>query len=118
MVGDGYTYFGETLNRLVRSRGYNQSSFARECRRRGYEIEGRQIGQRSISDWMRGYAGCPRDFPAIVDQVLGLDDDEWVELGLAYAYGQRLPREDVEDVRAFREFYRRAIAAERTREGG
>ncbi len=50
--------------------------------------------------------GAPRYLPTVADAIYGLSEEEWEELGLAFAYGQRLPaREDLEDIREFREFY-------------
>lgn len=87
-----YTYFGGVFGRLLKTRGYNQSTFAAECRRRGLRVgnPGRQrdVGQRSVSDWVRGKAARPREVPGYTDVVLDLTEEEWVELALAFAYGQ------------------------------
>lgn len=109
-VGDGrgYTWFGEVLNRLLRSRGSSQSAFARESRGLGYDYR-----QNSVSNWMRGVHAAPRDLPGLLDRLYELSEEEWVELGVAYAYGQKLSREELEDVRAFRRFYRRMLEDER-----
>lgn len=108
MDGKGYTYFGEVFDRIVRSRSSSQSAFARRARELGYDYT-----QSSVSNWMRGVHGAPRDLPTVADVVYGLTEGEWEELGLAYAYGQRLPQEDLEDIREFREFYRRLLEAEK-----
>src|SRR3712207_3290340 len=90
LANEGYTPFGDVFDRLLRSRGYNQSTFAAECRRRGLKLRGpfkeREIGQRSISDWMHGRTSCPREVPIYADAVLGLSEEEWAEFGLAFAY--------------------------------
>lgn len=114
MEGKGYTYFGEVFDRIVRSRRSSQSAFARKARALGYDYT-----QSSVSNWVRGVHGAPRDLPTVADVVYGLTEEEWGELGLAYAYGQRLPtREDLEDIREFREFYRQLLESEReTSEG-
>lgn len=111
MEGKGYTYFGEVFDRIVRSRRSSQSAFARKARALGYDYT-----QSSISNWVRGVHGAPRDLPTVADVVYGLTEEEWEELGLAYAYGQRLPtREDLKDIR---EFYRRLLESERTTSDG
>lgn len=114
MEGKGYTYFGEVFDRIVRSRRSSQSAFARKARALGYDYT-----QSSVSNWVRGVHGAPRDLPTVADVVYGLSEEEWEELGLAYAYGQRLPtREDLEDIREFREFYRRLLESERKASDG
>lgn len=114
MEGKGYTYFGEVFDRIVRSRRSSQSAFARKARALGYDYT-----QSSVSNWVRGVHGAPRDLPTVADVVYGLTEEEWEELGLAYAYGQRLPtREDLEDIREFREFYRRLLESERKASDG
>jgi hypothetical protein len=65
----------------------------------------RDIGQRSISDWMRGYAACPREVPTYADAILDLSDEEWAEFGVAYAYGQTMLEKDIEDLLEFRKSY-------------
>jgi hypothetical protein len=113
LADGGYTYFGRFFDRLLESRGYNQSTFAAECRRRGFKVgrpgTRRDIGQRSISDWMRGYAACPREVPLYADAILGLSAEEWAEFGLAYAYGQTVPEEDFEDLLELRKFSRKRL---------
>lgn len=114
MEGKGYTYFGEVFDRIVRSRRSSQSAFARKARALGYDYT-----QSSVSNWVRGVHGAPRDLPTVADVVYGLTEEEWEELGLAYAYGQRLPtKEDLEDIREFREFYRRLLESEREASDG
>ncbi|CAA9447690.1 MAG: hypothetical protein AVDCRST_MAG14-570 [uncultured Rubrobacteraceae bacterium] len=108
MVEDrGYTWFGEVLYGLLRSRGSSQSAFAREARELGYDYR-----QNSVSNWMRGVHATPTNLPGLLDRMYGLSEEEWLEVGVAYAYGQKLSREDSEDVRRFREFYARVLAEE------
>jgi len=102
LTDEGYTHFDRVFDRLLRSRGHNQSTFAAECRRRGFRLKGssaeRDVGQRSISDWLRGKTSCSREVPAIAVAVLDLSEEERVELGLAFAYGQttRGPEENLD----------------------
>jgi transcriptional regulator with XRE-family HTH domain len=114
LADGGYTFFGRFFDRLLESRGFNQSTFAAECRRRKFRVgrpgKQRDIGQRSISDWMRGYAACPREIPTYADAILILSDQEWNDFGVAYAYGQTVPEEDFEDLLEFRKFYRVRLA--------
>lgn len=116
LANGGYTYFGRFFDRLLESRGYNQSTFAAECRRRKFRVgrpgKQRDIGQRSISDWMRGHAACPREVPTYADAILVLSKEEWAEFGVAYAYGQTVPEEDFEDLLEFRKFYHAELAEE------
>ncbi|ABG05162.1 hypothetical protein Rxyl_2221 [Rubrobacter xylanophilus DSM 9941] len=107
MDGRGYTWFGEVLYRILRSRGSSQSALAREARKRGHDYR-----QNSISNWMRGVHAAPRGLPALLDDLYDLTEEEWVELAVAFAYGQRASREDLEDVREFRRFYRRMLEEE------
>ncbi|MGH3085708.1 MAG: hypothetical protein ACRDSJ_00135 [Rubrobacteraceae bacterium] len=100
-VGEsGYTWFGEVLHRLLKSRGASQSAFARESRELGYDYR-----QNSVSNWMRGVHAAPRDLPGLLDHLYRLSQEEWLEVGVAFAYGQRASREDLEDVQEFRKFY-------------
>ena len=93
-----YTYFGEVFDSLVRSRGYSQSQLAAEMSALAasmpelYEV--RQYRQNSISQWMQGLHGCPRDVPSLLDEILVLTKTERRELALAYAYGQRMTTEE------------------------
>lgn len=116
LADGGYTYFGRAFERLLKSRGYNQSTFAGECRRRGFKVgrpgKQRAVGQRSVSDWMHGKTTCPREVPAYADAILGFSQEEWAEFGLAYAYGQSVPEEEFEDLLQFRKFYRVRLAEE------
>lgn len=116
LADEGYTYFGYILDRFLESRGYNQSTFAAECRRRGFKVgrpgKQRDVGQRSVSDWMHGKTSCPREVPTYADAILGFSEEEWAEFGLAYAYGQTVPKEDFEDFREFREFHRTKLSEE------
>lgn len=104
----GLTYFGDVLARILGSRESNQSKLARELRDRG-----RSTRQSSVSEWMSGEHYCPGWFPVTLDEIYDLSEEEWYEFGMAFAYGQRLSREDIEDVREFRRFYRRQISEER-----
>ena len=64
----------------MQSRGASQSAFAREAQALGYDYT--------------------------QSSVLRASEEGWEDLGLAFAYGQRLPvGEDLEDIREFREFY-------------
>lgn len=103
----GYTWFGEVLHGLLWARGSSQSAFARESREFGYDYR-----QNSVSNWMRGVHAAPTDLPWLLDRLYGFSNKEWLEVGMAYAYGQKLSREDLEDVRRFREFYARVLADE------
>jgi transcriptional regulator with XRE-family HTH domain len=107
MDGRDYTWFGEVLYRILRSRGSSQSALAREARDRGHDYR-----QNSVSNWMRGVHAAPRDLPTLLDHLYDLSEEEWVELAVAFAYGQRVSREDLEDVREFRTFYRRMLEEE------
>ncbi len=117
LADGGYTYFGRVFDRFLGSRGYNQSTFAEECRLRGFKVgrpgKQRAIGQRSVSDWMHGKTTCPREVPAYADAILGFSEEEWNEFALAYAYGQTVPEEEFEDLLEFRKFYRAELAEER-----
>jgi len=103
LAGDGHTYFGYVFDRMLRSRGYNQSTFAAECRGRGLTLRGpfkeRDVDQRSVSNWMRGKTTCPREIPTYADSILEFSGDERVEFGMAYAYGQTVSK--AEFVRLF-----------------
>ncbi len=107
MDGRDYTWFGEVLYRILHSRGSSQSALAREARDRGHDYR-----QNSVSNWMRGVHAAPRDLPTLLDHLYDLSEEEWVELAVAFAYGQRASREDLEDVREFRAFYRRMLKEE------
>jgi hypothetical protein len=114
-LADGkYMYFGHVFDRLLESRGLNQSTFAAECRKRGFKIRAmsgrlRDVQQRSVSDWMRGITACPREIPVYADAIMEFDDEEWEWFGAAYAYGQTVPKEDFEDLMEFRKFYRAGL---------
>jgi transcriptional regulator with XRE-family HTH domain len=103
----GYTWFGEVLYEILRSRGSSQSAFAREARSVGYDYR-----QNSVSNWMRGVHAAPRELPTLLEQLYALSGEERVELALAFAYGQFLPKVDLEDVRECREHYRRLLEEE------
>ena len=110
LADEGYTYFGYIFEKFLESRGYNQSTFAAECQRRGFKVgrpgKQRDIGQRSVSDWMNGKTACPREVPTYADAILGFSEEEWNEFALAYAYGQTVPKDSFEDLVEFREFHR------------
>ncbi len=116
LAGGGYSFFGRFFDRLLESRGLNQSTFAAECRRRKLRVgrpgKQRDIGQRSVSDWMRGITACPREVPTYADAILVLSEEEWAGFALAYAYGQTVPEEEFEDLLEFRKFYRAELAEE------
>jgi transcriptional regulator with XRE-family HTH domain len=103
----GYTWFGEVLHRILKERNSSQSAFAREAQALGYDYR-----QNSISNWMRGVHAAPRDLPTLLDHLYDLGDRERMELALAFAYGQSLPKVDLEDVRAFRQHYKRMLEDE------
>lgn len=109
LADGGYSFFGRFFDRLLESRGLNQSAFAAECRRRKFKVgrpgKQRDITQRSLSDWMRAVATCPREIPTYADAILVLSEEEWTGFALAYAYGQTVPEEEFEDMLEFREFY-------------
>jgi hypothetical protein len=126
LADEGYTYFGYVFDRFLESRGYNQSTFAAECQRRGGFKVGRpgkqrDIGQRSVSDWMHGKTACPREVPTYADAILGFSGEEWNEFALAYAYGQTVPKDAFEDLVEFRKFYLAKLVEEskksRTKKG-
>jgi hypothetical protein len=109
LADGGYTYFGRVFDRLLESRGFNQSTFAAECRRRKFKVgrpgKQRDVNQRSLSDWMRGITTCPREIPTYADAIMDLSEQEWTGFGLAYAYGQTVPEGEFEDLLEFRKFY-------------
>ena len=110
LADEGYTYFGHVFNRLLESRGYNQSTFAAECRKRGFKVgrpgKRRDIGQRSVSDWMHGKTTCPREVPTYADAILGFSEEEWNEFALAYAYGQTVSKDAFEGLPGLEKPYR------------
>lgn len=115
-LADGkYMYCGYVFDRLLESRGLNQSTFAAECQRRGFKIRAmsgrlRDVNQRSVSDWMRGITPWPREIPVFADAIMDFSDEEWEWFGMAYAYGQTVPKEDFEDLMEFRKFYRTRLS--------
>jgi hypothetical protein len=125
LADEGYTYFGYVFDKFLESRGYNQSTFAAECQRRGFKVgrpgKQRDIGQRSVSDWMHGKTACPREVPTYADAILGFSGEEWNEFALAYAYGQTAPKDAFEDLVEFRKFYLAKLVEEskksRTKKG-
>lgn len=110
LADGGYSFFGRFFDRLLESRGLNQSTFAAECQRRGFKVgrpgKQRDVGQRSLSDWMRGITTCPREIPVYADAIMVLSEEEWTGFALAYAYGQAVPEEEFESILEFRKFYR------------
>jgi hypothetical protein len=109
LADKGYTYFGHVFNGLLESRGYNQSTFAAECRKRGFKVgrpgKRRDIGQRSVSDWMHGKTACPREVPTYADAILDFSEEEWNEFALAYAYGQTVSKDAFEGSPELRKSY-------------
>ena len=101
MEEKGYTWFGEVLYRILKERGSSQSALAREARERGLDYR-----QNSVSNWMRGVHAAPRELPTLVEELYDLRMQEWIELGLAFAYGQRTKRRDLQDLRDFRTRYK------------
>ncbi len=114
LAGGGYSFFGRFFDRLLESRGLNQSTFAAECRRRKFKVgrpgKQRDVTQRSLSDWMRAVTTCPREIPTYADAILVLSEEEWTGFALAYAYGQTVPEEEFEDMLEFRKFYRARLS--------
>lgn len=107
MEDRGYTWFGQVLHEVLRSRGSSQSALSRAARERGLDYR-----QNSVSNWMRGVHAAPRDLPNLLDSLYDLSEEERVELALAFAYGQRARRQDLEDIREFKAFYRRLLEEE------
>ena len=101
MEDRGYTWFGEVLYRILKERGSSQSALAREARERGLDYR-----QNSVSNWMRGVHAAPRELPTLVEELYDLSTQEWIELGLAFAYGQRVKRRDLQDLHDFRARYK------------
>ena len=97
----GYTWFGEVLYRILKERGASQSALAREARERGLDYR-----QNSVSNWMRGVHAAPRELPTLMEELYDLSAQEWIELGLAFAYGQRTKRRDLQDLHDFRTRYK------------
>jgi transcriptional regulator with XRE-family HTH domain len=110
MEDRGYTWFGEVLYRILEERGSSQSALAREARERGLEYR-----QNSVSNWMRGVHAAPRELPTLVEELYDLSTQEWIDLGLAFAYGQRIKRRDLEDLHDFRTRYKRFFLEEEGR---
>ena len=101
MEEKGYTWFGEVLYRILNERGSSQSALAREAPRAwpGLPAELRlQLDARRT----RGAAGAAYAGGG----ALRADTQEWIELGLAFAYGQRVRRRDLQDLRDFRTRYK------------
>jgi len=99
MGGRGYTWFGEVLHEILRSRGSSQSALAREAQARGYDYR-----QNSISNWMRGVHAAPPDLPTLLKEIYDLTAHEWLELAVAFAYGQRFRKEDLQNTGASRQW--------------
>jgi len=102
-----YTWFGEVLYRILKQRGANQSVLAREARKRGLDYR-----QNSVSNWMRGVHAAPRELPTLVEQLYELSTQEWIDLALAFAYGQRIKRSDLGDLHDPRTRYKRFFIEE------
>lgn len=102
-----YTWFGEVLYRILKQRGANQSVLAREARKRGLDYR-----QNSVSNWMRGVHAAPRELPTLVEQLYELSTQEWIDLALAFAYGQRIKRRDLGDLHDPRTRYKRFFIEE------
>jgi transcriptional regulator with XRE-family HTH domain len=100
MEDRGYTWFGEVLYRILKERGASQSALAREARKRGLDYR-----QNSVSNWMRGVHAAPRELPTLMEELYDLSAQEWIDLGLAFAYGQRVKRRDLQDLHDFRTRY-------------
>jgi transcriptional regulator with XRE-family HTH domain len=101
MEDRGYTWFGEVLYRILKERGASQSALARQARARGLDYR-----QNSVSNWMRGVHAAPRELPTLVEELYDLSAQEWIDLGLAFAYGQRVKRRDLEDLHDLRTRYK------------
>lgn len=102
MEDRGYTWFGEVLYRILKERGSSQSALAREARERGLDYR-----QNSVSNWMRGVHAAPRELPTLMEELYDLSAQEWIDLGLAFAYGQRVKRRDLQDLHDFSSRYKR-----------
>ena len=102
-----YTWFGEVLYRILKERGSSQSALARGARERGLDYR-----QNSVSNWMRGVHAAPRELPTLVEELYDLSTQEWIDLALSFAYGQRIKRKDLEDLHDFRTRYRRFFLEE------
>ncbi len=107
MEGRGYTWFGEVLHEILRSRGSSQSALAREAQARGYDYL-----QNSISNWMRGVHAAPRDLPPLLEEIYDLTAHEWLELAVAFAYGQRFWKGDLQKDREPRRQWRLGLEEE------
>jgi transcriptional regulator with XRE-family HTH domain len=101
MEDRGYTCFGEVLYRILKERSSSQSALARQARQRGLDYR-----QNSVSNWMRGVHAAPRELPTLVEELYELSAQEWIDLGLAFAYGQRVKRKDLQDLHDFRARYK------------
>jgi transcriptional regulator with XRE-family HTH domain len=104
MEEKGYTWFGEVLYRILTERGSSQSALAREARERGLDYR-----QNSVSNWMRGVHAAPRELPTLVEELYDLSTQEWIDLGLAFAYGQRVRRRDLEAPHDLRTRYKHSF---------
>jgi transcriptional regulator with XRE-family HTH domain len=107
MEEKGYTWFGEVLYRILKERGASQSALAREAQKRGLDYR-----QNSVSNWMRGVHAAPRELPTLVEELYELSTQEWIDLGLAFAYGQRIKRRDLQNLHDFRTRYTRLFLEE------
>jgi hypothetical protein len=55
---------------------------------------------------MRGVHAAPRELPTLMEELYDLSAQEWIDLGLAFAYGQRVRRSDLQDLHDFRTRYK------------
>jgi transcriptional regulator with XRE-family HTH domain len=110
MEDRGYTWFGEVLYRILKERGSSQSALAREARKRGLDYR-----QNSVSNWMRGVHAAPRELPTLVEELYDLSAQEWIDLALAFAFGQRIKRRDMLNLHDFRTRYKRFFLEEEGR---
>jgi hypothetical protein len=83
---------------------------AREARQRGLDYR-----QNSVSNWMRGVHAAPRELPTLVEELYELSTQEWIELALAFAYGQRIKRRDLQDLHDLRTRYKHFFIEEEGR---
>jgi hypothetical protein len=47
---------------------------------------------------MRGVHAAPPDLPTLLEEIYDLSAHEWLELAVAFAYGQRFRKGDLEDI--------------------
>lgn len=96
----GYSYLGNVLNRIFHARGITYTEFTRQANARGFRAhETQDFRQNTMSNWMKGKVGAPRDLPGVVHEVCRLmghrlSEKEFFELAVAFAYGQKVLAED------------------------